>query len=145
MQATMATTKLDKGPIPNYSPGYALYYISFVVVFSFFFLNIFVALIILTFQQEGEREIASCELDRNQVKNQKLSILTLARICLMFAGALICMYVPLTRTICLLFLKSYAWAEIYKLCRKKSREKRDRSLSYIISQFLYGMSARRPL
>jgi len=69
MQATMATTETDKGPIPNYSPGYALYYISFVVVFSFFFLNIFVALIILTFQQEGEREIASCELDRNQVKN----------------------------------------------------------------------------
>lgn len=70
MQATMATTEIDKGPIPNYSPGYALYYISFVVVFSFFFLNIFVALIILTFQQEGEREIASCELDRNQVKNK---------------------------------------------------------------------------
>lgn len=66
MQATMATTEIDKGPIPNHSPGYALYYISFVVVFSFFFLNIFVALIILTFQQEGEREIASCELDRNQ-------------------------------------------------------------------------------
>ncbi|XP_078343776.1 voltage-dependent L-type calcium channel subunit alpha-1D-like isoform X1 [Oculina patagonica] len=66
MQTTMATTKEDYGPIPNYSPGYALYYISFVVVFSFFFLNIFVALIILTFQTEGEREIASCELDRNQ-------------------------------------------------------------------------------
>lgn len=72
MQATMATTEIDKGPIPNYSPGYALYYISFVVVFSFFFLNIFVALIILTFQQEGEREIASCELDRNQVKTKTL-------------------------------------------------------------------------
>lgn len=72
MQATMATTEIDKGPIPNHSPGYALYYISFVVVFSFFFLNIFVALIILTFQQEGEREIASCELDRNQVKTLRL-------------------------------------------------------------------------
>ena len=63
----MATSEENKGPIDNYSPGYAIYYISFVVVFSFFFLNIFVALIILTFQEEGEREIASCELDRNQV------------------------------------------------------------------------------
>nr|XP_058951235.1 voltage-dependent N-type calcium channel subunit alpha-1B-like isoform X1 [Pocillopora verrucosa]XP_058951236.1 voltage-dependent N-type calcium channel subunit alpha-1B-like isoform X1 [Pocillopora verrucosa]XP_058951237.1 voltage-dependent N-type calcium channel subunit alpha-1B-like isoform X1 [Pocillopora verrucosa]XP_058951238.1 voltage-dependent N-type calcium channel subunit alpha-1B-like isoform X1 [Pocillopora verrucosa] len=66
MKTTMDTTEIDKGPIHNYSPGYALYYIAFVVVFSFFFLNIFVALIILTFQEEGEREIASCELDRNQ-------------------------------------------------------------------------------
>ena len=67
MQRTMDTTEVDKGPIVNNSRGYAIYYISFVVVFSFFFLNIFVALIILTFQEEGEREIASCELDRNQV------------------------------------------------------------------------------
>ncbi|XP_068695384.1 voltage-dependent calcium channel type A subunit alpha-1-like isoform X1 [Montipora foliosa] len=66
MQRTMATGKEDMGPIENNNPGYAIYYISFVVVFSFFFLNIFVALIILTFQEEGEREIASCELDRNQ-------------------------------------------------------------------------------
>ncbi|KAM7445212.1 hypothetical protein ABFA07_006340 [Porites harrisoni] len=66
MQSTMDTTEEDMGPIVNNSPGYAIYYISFVVVFSFFFLNIFVALIILTFQEEGEREIASCELDRNQ-------------------------------------------------------------------------------
>ena len=63
----MATGEKDMGPIENNNPGYAIYYISFVVVFSFFFLNIFVALIILTFQEEGEREIASCELDRNQV------------------------------------------------------------------------------
>lgn len=72
MQRTMDTTKEHEGPIENNSPGYAIYYISFVVVFSFFFLNIFVALIILTFQEEGEREIASCELDRNQVLNLNL-------------------------------------------------------------------------
>ena len=63
----MATGPPNQGPIDNNSPGYAIYYMSFVVVFSFFFLNIFVALIILTFQEQGEREIASCELDRNQV------------------------------------------------------------------------------
>lgn len=66
MQRTMATGPPNQGPIDNNSPGYAIYYMSFVVVFSFFFLNIFVALIILTFQEQGEREIASCELDRNQ-------------------------------------------------------------------------------
>ena len=99
----MATTEIDKGPIPNYSPGYALYYISFVVVFSFFFLNIFVALIILTFQQEGEREIASCELDRNQVI-KRLSIYSLARICLMFGEAYI--FKLVLSSICLVLLKS---------------------------------------
>ena len=67
MHTTMDTTKKDMGPILNNSTEYAIYYITFVVVFSFFFLNIFVALIILTFQEEGEKEIANCELDRNQV------------------------------------------------------------------------------
>ena len=97
----MATTEINKGPIPNYSPGYAFYYISFVVVFSFFFLNIFVALIILTFQQEGEREIASCELDRNQVKKKTLSIFSLARMCLMFGEAVI--FINVQRNIGFLF------------------------------------------
>ena len=56
MHTTMDTTDENKGPIQNNSPGYAIYYISFVVVFSFFFLNIFVALIILTFQRREGRE-----------------------------------------------------------------------------------------
>lgn len=63
----MDTTKKDHGPVQDYSTAYAIYYVSFVVVFSFFFLNIFVALIILTFQDLGEKEISNCELDRNQV------------------------------------------------------------------------------
>ncbi|XP_048587004.1 voltage-dependent calcium channel type A subunit alpha-1-like isoform X2 [Nematostella vectensis] len=66
MHRTMDTTEKDKGPIQDYSTEYAIFYVSFVVVFSFFFLNIFVALIILTFQDLGEKEISNCELDRNQ-------------------------------------------------------------------------------
>lgn len=68
MHHTMDTTAPDRGPVQNNSEGYAVYYIAFVVVFNFFFLNIFVALIILTFHEEGEREIVDCELDRNQVR-----------------------------------------------------------------------------
>ena len=45
----------------------SLYYVCFVVVFSFFFLNMFVALIIVTFQEQGEKEMDGSELDRNQV------------------------------------------------------------------------------
>ncbi|KAK3737051.1 hypothetical protein QZH41_016673, partial [Actinostola sp. cb2023] len=66
MHRTMDTTEKNEGPIQDNSTPYAIYYVSFVVVFSFFFLNIFVALIILTFQDLGEKEISDCELDRNQ-------------------------------------------------------------------------------
>ena len=63
----MDVTAVDQGPIRNFSVENALFYITFVVVFSFFFLNIFVALVILTFQEQGEKELVNSELDRNQV------------------------------------------------------------------------------
>ena len=68
MHHTMDVTAVDQGPVRNYSVENALFYIAFVVVFSFFFLNIFVALVILTFQEQGEKELVNSELDRNQVK-----------------------------------------------------------------------------
>ena len=69
MQHTMDVTDVDKGPIRNYNVENAFFYIAFVVVFSFFFLNIFVALVILTFQEQGEKELVNSELDRNQVSD----------------------------------------------------------------------------
>jgi hypothetical protein len=36
------------------------------VVFPFFFVNIFVALIIITFQEQGEAELQDGEIDKNQ-------------------------------------------------------------------------------
>jgi len=63
------STDIDGGPILNNQIEVALFFILFVIVFSFFFLNIFVALIILTFQEQGEAEEGDCELDRNQVKH----------------------------------------------------------------------------
>lgn len=68
MQASIDATEVDEGPITNNKIEIALFYIFFVVVFSFFFINIFVALIILTFQEQGEKDQGDCELDRNQVR-----------------------------------------------------------------------------
>ena len=59
-------TGLNTGPIENNKPEIALYFLFFVIIMSFFFLNIFVALIILTFQEEGAKEEGDCELDRGQ-------------------------------------------------------------------------------
>lgn len=67
MYHTVDATEEDKGPIRDNQIQMSLYYVCFVVVFSFFFLNMFVALIIVTFQEQGEKEMDGCELDRNQV------------------------------------------------------------------------------
>ena len=67
MHHTIDATEENHGPRRNNQIYMALYYVCFVVVFNFFFLNIFVALIIVTFQEQGEKEIVGCELDRNQV------------------------------------------------------------------------------
>lgn len=71
MQASIDTTEVDRGPIVDNKIEIALFYIFFVVVFSFFFINIFVALIILTFQEQGEKDQGDCELDRNQVRRMR--------------------------------------------------------------------------
>ena len=45
----------------------AFFYIIYFIVFPFFFVNIFVALIIITFQEQGEKELAEGEINKNQV------------------------------------------------------------------------------
>ena len=67
-QNSMDTTIEDKGPIPYNRVELALFYVVYFVVFPFFFVNIFVALIIITFQEQGELELAQGDLDKNQVK-----------------------------------------------------------------------------
>ena len=42
--------------------------LAFFIVFPFFFVNIFVALIIITFQEQGENELFEQEMDKNQVR-----------------------------------------------------------------------------
>nr|XP_015839353.1 PREDICTED: uncharacterized protein LOC661666 isoform X2 [Tribolium castaneum] len=66
LQHSMAATYVDQGPIENYRLEMSIFYIVYFVVFPFFFVNIFVALIIITFQEQGEAELQSGEIDKNQ-------------------------------------------------------------------------------
>ena len=68
----MAVTYENVGPIPLYRIEMAIFYIVFFVVFPFFFVNIFVALIIITFQEQGEAELQDGEIDKNQVSVRTL-------------------------------------------------------------------------
>ena len=62
----MASTYVDEGPLPWYRVEMSIFYIVFFVVFPFFFVNIFVALIIVTFNELGEAELQD-DMDKNQV------------------------------------------------------------------------------
>ncbi|XP_055309467.1 voltage-dependent calcium channel type A subunit alpha-1-like isoform X3 [Sitodiplosis mosellana] len=63
---SMAASYENKGPIPYYRMEMAIFYIVYFVVFPFFFVNIFVALIIITFQEQGEAELQDGGIDKNQ-------------------------------------------------------------------------------
>ena len=63
----MSATFEDQGPIPLFRVEMSIFYIVYFIVFPFFFVNIFVALIIITFQEQGEAELEEAEIDKNQV------------------------------------------------------------------------------
>lgn len=67
LQNSMAASYENKGPIPNYRLEMSIFYIVYFIVFPFFFVNIFVALIIITFQEQGEAELQDGGIDKNQV------------------------------------------------------------------------------
>ena len=46
-----------------------MFYVVYFIVFPFFFVNIFVALIIITFQDQGQKELAEAEINKNQVSS----------------------------------------------------------------------------
>ncbi|OUC43122.1 transporter, cation channel family protein [Trichinella nativa] len=62
------STEEDSGPVYNYRQAVAIFFIAYIVVIAFFMQNIFVGFVIITFQNEGEREYENCELDKNQRK-----------------------------------------------------------------------------
>lgn len=70
LQNSMAATYEDKGPIQNFRIEMSIFYIVYFIVFPFFFVNIFVALIIITFQEQGEAELQDGEIDKNQVMSR---------------------------------------------------------------------------
>lgn len=64
---SMAASYENEGPIPNYRLEMSIFYIVYFIIFPFFFVNIFVALIIITFQEQGEAELQDGGIDKNQV------------------------------------------------------------------------------
>lgn len=67
LQYSMDSTYEDHGPLPRFHIEMAIFYVVFFIVFPFFFVNIFVALIIITFQEQGEKDLEDGEVDKNQV------------------------------------------------------------------------------
>jgi len=65
LQDSMSSTYEDEGPLPWFRTEMAIYYIVYFVVFPFFFVNIFVALVIVTFNELGEAELTD-NIDKNQ-------------------------------------------------------------------------------
>ena len=62
----MDTTVEKRGPKPGANSNAAIFYVIYFIVFPFFFLNIFVALIVVAFQDD--ELLTGLDLDRNQVR-----------------------------------------------------------------------------
>lgn len=56
------------GPVYNYRVEISIFFIIYIIIVAFFMMNIFVGFVIVTFQEQGEKEYKNCELDKNQVK-----------------------------------------------------------------------------
>ena len=69
MQTGIDSQMENQGPLLNNKIWISIYFIVFVVIFSFFFINVFVGLIILTFQNLQVDPDAA--LDRNTVRMMK--------------------------------------------------------------------------
>ncbi|XP_062842400.1 calcium channel, voltage-dependent, L type, alpha 1D subunit, a isoform X2 [Trichomycterus rosablanca] len=54
------------GPIYNYRVEISIFFIIYIIIIAFFMMNIFVGFVIVTFQEQGEKEYRNCELDKNQ-------------------------------------------------------------------------------
>ena len=67
MKHSVDATFEDEGPNPGYRIEMAIFYVVYFVVFPFFFVNIFVALIIITFQEQGDKALSECSLEKNEV------------------------------------------------------------------------------
>lgn len=66
LYVSIDSNREDWGPIHNFRPIVAAYYIIYIIIIAFFMVNIFVGFVIVTFQNEGEQEYKNCELDKNQ-------------------------------------------------------------------------------
>ncbi|PNJ13359.1 CACNA1A isoform 34, partial [Pongo abelii] len=69
----------NQGPSPGYRMEMSIFYVVYFVVFPFFFVNIFVALIIITFQEQGDKMMEEYSLEKNENNFINLSFLRLFR------------------------------------------------------------------
>uniref|UniRef100_A0A671PMK8 Voltage-dependent L-type calcium channel subunit alpha n=1 Tax=Sinocyclocheilus anshuiensis TaxID=1608454 RepID=A0A671PMK8_9TELE len=60
------SNKENMGPIYNYHVEISIFFIIYIIIIAFFMMNIFVGFVIVTFQEQGEKEYKNCELDKNQ-------------------------------------------------------------------------------
>ncbi|KAG8447469.1 hypothetical protein GDO86_014818 [Hymenochirus boettgeri] len=66
LKHSVDATYEDQGPTPGFRMEISIYYVVYFVVFPFFFVNIFVALIIITFQEQGDKVMSECSLEKNE-------------------------------------------------------------------------------
>lgn len=67
LKHSVDATYEEQGPSPGYRMELSIFYVVYFVVFPFFFVNIFVALIIITFQEQGDKVMSECSLEKNEV------------------------------------------------------------------------------
>ncbi|KAI4902644.1 hypothetical protein NFI96_028704 [Prochilodus magdalenae] len=73
LKHSVDATYEDQGPSPGYRMETSIFYVVYFVVFPFFFVNIFVALIIITFQEQGDKAMSECSLEKNEVHRPVLN------------------------------------------------------------------------
>ncbi|XP_048875915.1 probable voltage-dependent N-type calcium channel subunit alpha-1B isoform X1 [Brienomyrus brachyistius] len=66
LKHSVDATYEDQGPSPSFRMETSIFYVVYFVVFPFFFVNIFVALIIITFQEQGDKAMSDCSLEKNE-------------------------------------------------------------------------------
>ncbi|XP_015123750.1 muscle calcium channel subunit alpha-1 [Diachasma alloeum] len=66
LYVSIDSNRENYGPIHNFRPIVAAYYIIYIIIIAFFMVNIFVGFVIVTFQNEGEQEYKNCGLEKNE-------------------------------------------------------------------------------
>lgn len=74
LQHSVDVTEEDRGPSHSNRMEMSIFYVIYFVVFPFFFVNIFVALIIITFQEQGDKMMEECSLEKNEVNRDKKKV-----------------------------------------------------------------------
>lgn len=86
------------GPIYNYRIEISIFFIIYIIIIAFFMMNIFVGFVIVTFQEQGEKEYKNCELDKNQVGRTKRVWVVIFSIFLIFHLIIVLLAIPLLTT-----------------------------------------------